>query len=312
MKKIFQTQKQQIRGLTKTQYIALREMYRLSKNLYNVALYSTRQYFFAEQKLLRYVCESKTENSNTNPQKALSIDLGLDNLATFVDTDGASKIIDGRHLKSINHHYNKRIAHLNSIHDHQGGDTSTINSVEVHDETNSRRVNSTTRLQCQLTIKRNKRIRDYMNKTARYIVPHCLDNQIGTLVVGYNPDWKRNLNIGRVNNQNFVSIPHGQLRIKLSNLCERYGIHYVEQEESYTSKASFPDNDEIPKWTGEHKDHTFSRKRIHRGLYRTKDGKVINADANGAANNLRKSKQKVDFSQLCTGHLASPLRIRLR
>ena len=418
MKKIFQTQKQQIRGLTKAQYTTLRQMGRLSKNLYNVALYSTRQYFFAEQKFLRYepsyhavkenenykalhtdfaqqtikvvarafhsflgllrkaqkgeyryqdvripkylnkdgffalitsrisvkngnqwkipmsrafkkehgeieitlpsnldpstikevrihprydarffeieyVYEYTTQQSNLNPQKGLSIDLGLDNLATFVDTDGASEIIDGRYLKSINHHYNKRIVHLNSIRAHQGSDAYT-------------------HLQCQLTIQRDNRIRDYMNKAARYIVNHCLDNQIGTLVVGYNPDWKRNLNIGRVNNQNFVSIPHGQLRMKLSNLCARYGIRYVEQEESYTSKASFPDNDTIPKWTGEHKDHPFSGQRIHLGLYRTKDGTVINADANSAANNLRKSKQKVDFNQLCTGRLASPLRKRLR
>ena len=242
---------------------------------------------------IEYVYEVSSTAPELNAHKAIGIDLGLDNLITFVDTDGASEIIDGKYLKSINHRYNKRMAYLNSIRQQQGTD-------------------SYTQLQCQLTIKRNNQVRDYMNKTARHIVNHCLTNQIGIMVVGYNPDWKRCINIGKANNQNFVQIPHGALHLKLSNLCERYGIRHIEQEEAYTSKASFLDKDEIPQWSGEHKDYEFSGQRIKRGLYRALGGSVINADINAAANILRKSKQKVNLDRLYMGHLASPLRKRLR
>jgi len=412
----YQTQKNQIRGLAKKEYTALRALCRLSKNLYNVALYSIRQYYFIEKKFLRYesnyhACKEnenyrllptdiaqqtmkvvdrnfrsffalmkkarkgeyhfqnirlpkylnkegyfslimprikvkdgyfslpmshefkrqygevkipfpkRLENENikevrihprfdarffevefvyeslpilmkVNKEKCLAIDFGLDNLTTCISTDGASFIVDGRKLKSINHWYNKRMAQLSSIRQHQNIDQYTA-------------------LQCRLTIRRNNQIRDYMNKTARHIINFCIDNHIGTLVIGYNPDWKRTINIGKVNNQNFVQIPHGTLRLKIQSLCERYGIDYIEQEESYTSKASFLDGDEIPTWTGEQKNYKFSGQRVHRGLYQTADGRKINADINGAANILRKSKQKFDFEQLYKGALASPLRIRL-
>jgi putative transposase len=168
-----------------------------------------------------------------------------------------------------------------------------------------------TRLQCQLTLRRNNQIRDYMNKSARYIINFCINNRIGTLVIGYNRDWKRAISIGKRNNQNFVAIPHAKLRHKLSGLCARYSIQYVEQEESYTSQASFLDNDPVPNWTGESKDYNFSGRRVHRGLYQSANGIRINADCNGAANILRKSKQKVNVDRLYTGDLASPLRKRL-
>ena len=89
-------------------------------------------------------------------------------------------------------------------------------------------------------------------------------------------------------------------------------MNYIEQEESYTSKASFLDLDELPIYDAETPyTGTFSGKRIKRGLYRALSGRLINADVNGAANILRKSKQKVNFEQLCTGLLDSPLRIRV-
>jgi putative transposase len=188
--------------------------------------------------------------------------------------------------------YNKRIAYLSKIRQRQ-------------------HIDCYTRLQCRLTIRRNNQILDYMNKASRYIINYCIDNQIGTLVVGYNPDWKRSINIGKRNNQNFVAIPHANLRQKLEGLCTRYRIQYVEQEESYTSQASFLDDDEIPVWSGESKDYKFSGCRAHRGLYKSAKGLLTNADCNGAANILRKSKQKA-LSRLYTGDLASPLRVRLR
>ena len=98
----------------------------------------------------------------------------------------------------------------------------------------------------------------------------------------------------------------------LFGLCEQYGTNYFEQEESYTSKSSFIDNDILPEYKAEQPYiGKFSGRRIYRGLYKTLDGTVINADINGAANILRKSKQDFDFEELCRGLLASPQRIRL-
>ncbi|MBR1420855.1 MAG: IS200/IS605 family accessory protein TnpB-related protein [Selenomonadaceae bacterium] len=129
-------------------------------------------------------------------------------------------------------------------------------------------------------------------------------------ICGYNSGFKREINLGRKTNQNFTQISFGKFRSQLKTLCKRYGMQYIEQEESYTSKASFLDLDEIPIFDSE-KHGKFSGRRISRGLYRSKNGRLINADINGAANILRKSKQNFDFEELCSGLLASPLRIRL-
>jgi transposase len=122
---------------------------------------------------------------------------------------------------------------------------------------------------------------------------------------------KQSINIGSRNNQNFVQIPHSSFRFKLKTLCERYGIKYVEQEESYTSKASFLDNDTIPVFNADNPNkHEFSGKRIKRGLYRTQHGVLVNADCNGAANILRKSKHNA-LSGVSSGCLAQPLRLKI-
>ncbi|XOQ24788.1 MAG: transposase [Mitsuokella multacida] len=120
------------------------------------------------------------------------------------------------------------------------------------------------------------------------------------------------MNLGRKKNQQFTQIPFGNLLKALRNLCKRYGITYVEQEESYTSKASCLDLDDIPVYDPENPYQSiFSGKRVQRGLYQCSDGRMVNADLNGAANILRKSKQNFDFEGLCRGLLNSPLRIRV-
>ena len=135
-----------------------------------------------------------------------------------------------------------------------------------------------------------------MKKSARYIINFCIANDIGTVICGYNPDFKRGMNLSKVVNQQFTQIPFSALRRQLQSLCTRYGMKYIEQEESYTSKASFLDLDAIPTYDAETPyTGSFSGKRIQRGLYRSKSGRLINADVNGAANILRKSKQRLDL-----------------
>ena len=242
---------------------------------------------------IQYIYEVKEVQRELNKENVLGIDLGIDNLCTCVTNTGASFIIDGRKLKSINQYYNKINAKLQSIKDKQ-------------------KIERTTLRQKRITRKRNNRIEDYFSKAVRTIVNYCLNNDIGKLVLGYNEDFQRNSNIGSINNQNFVNIPYGKLRDKLIYLCKLYGIEFKLQEESYTSKASFFDEDEIPIYDKENlQEYVFSGKRIKRGLYQTSGGKLINADCNGALNILRKSKV-VDLSVLYNrGELNTPKRIRV-
>ena len=242
---------------------------------------------------IQYTYEVEEIQRELNKENALGIDLGIDNLCTCVTNTGASFIIDGRKLKSINQYYNKINAKLQSIKDKQ-------------------KIERTTLRQKRIARKRNNRINDYLSKAARIIINYCLNNDIGKLVLGYNEDFQRNSNIGSINNQNFVNIPYGKLRDKLIYLCKLYGIEFKLQEESYTSKASFFDGDEIPIYDKENQqEYIFSGKRIKRGLYQTSTGKLINADCNGALNILRKSKV-VDLSILYNrGELNTPKRIRV-
>ena len=242
---------------------------------------------------IQYIYEVEEVQRELNKENALGIDLGIDNLCTCVTNNGASFIIDGRKLKSTNQYYNKINAKLQSIKDKQ-------------------KIERTTLRQKRITRKRNNRINDYLSKAARTIVNYCLNNDIGKLVLGYNEDFQRNSNIGSMNNQNFVNIPYGKLRDKLIYLCKLYGIEFKLQEESYTSKASFFDGDEIPIYDKENlQEYIFSGKRIKRGLYQTSTGKLINADCNGALNILRKSKV-VDLRVLYNrGELNTPKRIRV-
>ena len=243
---------------------------------------------------IQYTYEVEEVQRELNKENGLGIDLGIDNLCTCVTNTGASFIIDGRKLKSINQYYNKINAKLQSIKDKQ------------------RIMRKTTLRQKKLAMKRNNRVNDYMNKTARKIINYCLNNDIGNIVLGYNNDFQRNSNVGSINNQNFVNIPHSKLRDKLEYLSKLYGIEFKLQEESYTSKASFFDRDEIPIYNKDNsQEYIFSGKRIKRGLYQTKQGYLLNADCNGALNILRKSKVVSLEALYHRGELNTPKRIRV-
>ena len=243
---------------------------------------------------IQYIYESECIQRNLNINNALAIDLGINNLVTAVSSKGKTFIIDGKRLKSINQWYNKQNARLQSIKDKQHIGRKPTNRQKA------------------ITRDRNNKVNDYMNKTARIIIDYCINNDIGTLVVGYNETFQRNSNIGKQNNQNFVNIPFGKLRSKLEYLCELNGIVFVKQEESYTSKASFWDKDVIPVYNADNpQNYHFSGKRVERGLYRTANGKLLNADVNGALNILRKSSV-VDLTVLYgSGEVDTPVRIRV-
>ncbi|MGB3534192.1 MAG: transposase [Microcoleaceae cyanobacterium] len=413
---MYATQKNQLRRLSSKEFDALLALTRLSKNLFNVALYSSRQYFFTERKRLSYEsnyhicksnenyqmlntdiaqqtmkvvdrsmraflgllktisigrCDQKPRLPNYLPKEgyfpliiprirlkdgyfavpmsrefkkkygevliqlperlkdkkikevrihpkysarwfeieyiyvdekietsvdsgsAIAIDLGVDNLCGCIDTFGHQFLIDGKRLKSINRWYNKQNAYLQSLKDKQG-------------------IKFLTNKQAKLYQWRNNCVRDYLNKAARIIINHCIFYQIGKLIVGYNPGIKQEINIGKSNNPNFVQIPFWQLRRKLAAKCSRYGIEYIEQEESYTSQASFYDRDEIPVYNADNPvKYKFSGRRVKRGLYQTNDKHLVSADINASANILAKCMHRLPTERVSSGFLANPLRITI-
>ena len=241
---------------------------------------------------IEYVYKKEIEPMSMDKNKYLSIDMGLDNLATCYSNSGATFIIDGRYLKSINHYYNKQAAYLKSIYDRQG-------------------IKHSKRL-LRLKRKRDFRINNYFNIAVKYITDYCIQNNIGNIVIGDFQDIKREINLGKKNNQNFAYIPFGLFKQKLKSKCEQLGINYILQEESYTSKASFIDKDTPTS------NSTFSGKRIKRGLYQTKEGLKLNADVNGAANILVKyfksnglSRELKNLYSTRYGCVNHPVRLRL-
>ena len=224
--------------------------------------------------------------------QALSIDLGTaDNLAACVDTLGNSFLIDARDLKAKNQLWNKKV--------------STRKEGKSQDYWDNW-------LDC-VTRKRNHQMRDGINKAAKLIINHCLKYGIGTLVIGWNEGFKTNANLGNLNNQKFVQMPLSTLKSRVKQLCDVHGIRFIETEEAYTSKASFLDGDSLPKYGEKPMGWKASGSRIKRGLYRTSDGFVVNADLNGAANILRKVSGRLGImlNQLSRRYAAIVARIRL-
>lgn len=224
-----------------------------------------------------YIKEEKPLQPNNGRYTA--IDLGLNNLATVSSNVEKPFIINGRPLKSINQRWNKHKANLQSrLTDNKKGSK-------------------------QLTLvteKRNNRVKDYLHKSSRKIVNFLVSNKISTLVIGYNEEWKQNINIGKVNNQSFVTIPFLTFVHQLEYKCKLEGINVILTEESYTSKCSFLDNEPLQK-----KD-SYLGKRITRGLFKTSTNKLINADLNGSLNILRKVFGEFQYP---IGACCTPVRI---
>ena len=197
--------------------------------------------------------------------KYASIDLGLNNLVTITSNSFEPFIINGRPLKSINQYSNKMIAKYQSLLQDKKYSSNKIKFFRY---------------------KREMKVNDYLSKSAKYLVNYLVSQSIDVLVIGTNAGWKQNINIGKRNNQNFSGIPFYKFKNKLAYLCKESGIEVVEQEESYTSKSSFLDNDPIPIYPNT-ANISFSGKRVCRGLYKGKN-KTINADVNGSLNILKK------------------------
>ena len=221
-----------------------------------------------------FVCEliyEKEINDQTNSTgKVASIDLGLENLFTVAFNYNKKGIsFKGTKLKSINQYFNK--------------ETSKLQSLLPKNEYSSKRI-------LHLFYKREEQLRNVIGYYSNRLMDILVKERISTLVIGHNKGWKDKINIGKVNNQNFVNIPFNKVIDIIKYKAEDLGIKCIEQEESYTSKASFLDNDNIPTFNEDkNQKHTFSGKRITRNLYKTKNNQIIDADLNGALNIMKKA-----------------------
>ncbi|WP_233513018.1 RNA-guided endonuclease InsQ/TnpB family protein [Absiella sp. AM29-15] len=206
-------------------------------------------------------------------ERIAGIDIGVNNLASIAFTTGHQPVIvKGRKAKSVNQRYNKVMAHLQSEH---------LKGKKQETHIRTKRMKRETR-------RRNNQMDDFMHKKSRKIVDTCMEENVEVIVIGNNKDWKQNINLGKKNNQNFVQMPFQKFIKMIKYKAEAAGIKVMITEESYTSKASSIDEDQIPCYGEEEKEYTFSGKRIKRGLYRSKEGILINADINGASNIIRK------------------------
>ena len=220
------------------------------------------------------VVESEIKPNNN---RYASIDLGVNNLAVLTSNVIKPVIFNGRPLKSINQYANKRLAKYKSLMDKADNTGDIITKFYYQDKIE------------KLWLKRNNKIKDYMHKISRMLVNHLVSNDIRMLIIGKNRYWKQDSSIGKKSNQNFVSIPFNLFISMLEYKCALEGIYVDFVDESYTSKASFLDKDEIPTYKKNNKrQYTFSGKRIKRGLYVTSNKTQINADVNGSLNILRK------------------------
>ena len=224
-------------------------------------------------------CDMKRDN-----KRYCGIDLGINNLIAVTSNISKSYIINGRPIKSINQYYNKRKSHLQSL---------------LKDQKTSKRIQ-------RLTLKRNNKINDYFHKSTSYIVNQLVSESINTIIIGSNKDWKQDISMGSKNNQSFTSIPHSKFINQLKYKCRLRGINVICREESYTSKASFLDHDYIPNLKDS--DIRFSGMRIKRGLYKSANGRLINADVNGSFNIMRKEVGDVEIPT-DRGFVFNPIRI---
>ncbi len=235
------------------------EVHTLQRNVACVRIVPFKTHYVIE-----VVYNEPESPADVDPSLVASVDVGLNNLAAVASNKPGFVpfLVNGRSLKSTNQFYNLALARLNSqLQDPEQGTSARIS---------------------RLTDKRNRRIHQELHTASRYVIDFLVKEGLGRLVIGKNPNWKQESNMGKRNNQNFVQMPHARFVQMLTYKAQLVGIQVIETEESYTSKCSFLDLEPIEKHDA------YMGRRMKRGLFRASDGRLINADINGAFNIMRK------------------------
>lgn len=215
--------------------------------------------------IMEVVYQIDVPDIENKSERIASIDLGVDNLMTITTNCGINPlVINGKPLKSINQYYNKKIS-------------------EMRSELKKRHNADWSKEMQRFTIKKNNKVDDYIQKATKMVIDFCKENNIDTLVCGYNSGWKQESDMSKKVNQKFISIPHSSIVWRLSYKCEAEGILFKTPEESFTSGTSFLDGEEPIK------ENYDKSRRVHRGLFVTKKGEEINADVNGSYQIMKKA-----------------------
>jgi len=224
-------------------------------NLKQVRLVPKQSHF-----LFEVIYEREVQEHSLNKDLFISLDLGINNLIAFVSNlDTPPVLLNGKIVKAENQFFNKRMAQLKS-----------------------QSPKGATRRMKRLSLKRENWIHNYFHQVSRYLINYCISHKIGTILVGYNKEWKQECKMGKRNNQKFVFIPFDKLLHMIEYKCEDNGIQFLKTEESYTSKIDHLAGEALSK------QDTYMGRRVHRGLFKSSTGKLINADVNGALGISRK------------------------
>ena len=223
-------------------------------------------------------------------ERVAFIDHGLNNLMTVTSNCFNPILYSGRDLKSINQLANKNIANLNSKLSERGLFSSPL-------------------LQSVYS-KRNRRILDKLHKISSHLMNQLVSHNVDTVIFGYNKGQKQDIKLGKKTNQNFVQIPISKLIYLLQYKCKLKGIRFIVTEESYTSKCSFLDLEEI-----KHQE-VYLGKRVKRGLFKSCFDCYISSDVNGSLNIRRKwlTNQSLYSDKLhleLVKHMVNPKRLRV-
>lgn len=234
--------------------------------------------------------KSKKQLVSDTIQKVAFIDPGLNNLMTVTSNAFSPLLYSGKELKSLNQLANKKLAQVKSVLSKRGLYSSPL-LISIYN-------------------KRNRRIKDCLHKLSTHLVNQFVSHKIDTVIFGHNIGQKQDIKLGSVTNQNFVHIPFYELISLLQYKCELQGIRFITTEESYTSKCSFLDLEEVTK------QKEYLGKRVKRGLFQTKEGILINADVNGSLNIGRKYLTKLGLytdalHEELIFHMTNPKRICL-
>lgn len=236
--------------------------------------------------VIEIVYQLEIQDLKEDNNKYISIDIGLDNLATMTNNCNIAPIIlSGRKLKSINKYYNKEVSHYREI-------AKRMNGLDWTNKMN------------KLTTKRNNMITDLIHKASKSVIEYALSCGANTIVIGNNKDWKRESSMSKKVNQSFVGIPHQEFINKIIYKAENVGLNVIITEESYTSGTSFLDG-ELPI-----KENYDKSRRVFRGLFKSNTGKLINADVNGSLQIMKKVFPKA-FSDGIEDYGFNPIRVGL-
>ena len=230
---------------------------------------SARALWKNNEMYMEIIYEKEVPETKSN-RKVASIDLGGKILlAVAYNFNRRGICISANMLRSINHYYNKIISNMTSL-------------LPKGEKISNAIIN--------LWRKRDEQIRNLLGYYANRLIEELISLNVSKLIIGKNKEQKQEIDLhSKLENRNFCLIPFNKLIEILRYKCEENGIECVEQEESYTSKASFLDNDFMPVYGTEDKEYEFSGWRNGR-IYKIKGkGQRIHADLNGALNIMRKA-----------------------